>query len=174
MQRQAGEIFHSGHLHEPVHQDVPREATQQKWIIINVKVGHYTITKMSNSVTMAKFELEICPKAMCCVHRDTFDWHTSAADVSIALPWCHYRMLQWWKRCESSQWQTTTFSCQERYLMVSLMPCLRMPWVQCRDAELDKLKSWATKSEQAFDSKPSGFPLLHTLAKESWRSKEMN
>ena len=57
------------------------------------------------------------------------------------------------------------------YLMVSLMPRLRMAWEQRCDARLDELKSWATKSEQAFASKPSGFPVPHTLAKENWERK---
>lgn len=34
MQRQAGEILHGGHLHEPVHQDVPGQEEKQKLIIV--------------------------------------------------------------------------------------------------------------------------------------------
>lgn len=48
------------------------------------------------------------------------------------------------------------------------MPRLRMPWALRRDAGLQEPKSWATKSEQALDSKPSGFPLLHALARDNW------
>lgn len=51
------------------------------------------------------------------------------------------------------------------------MPRLSKLWEQCCGNRLEELKSWATKSEQAFASKPSGFPLLHTLARVSWERK---
>lgn len=52
------------------------------------------------------------------------------------------------------------------------MPSVTRPWVQCREAGWVGLKSWDTKWEQVFDSKPSGFLLPHTLARVSWEKKK--
>ena len=54
--------------------------------------------------------------------------------------------------------------------MVSLMPCLRTSSsVRWTGAGPGELKSWATRSAQARGSRPKGFPLLHTLAKDTFK-----
>lgn len=53
-------------------------------------------------------------------------------------------------------------------LIVSLMPRLTVSCVPWWEFELETVKIWDTMQEQPLGPRPSGSPLLHTLANENW------
>lgn len=94
MQRKAGEILHSGHLHEPVNQDVPGGRTKSKIHLMS------TILVLIHSFI---FQIRILFKTVLMKHWALTLYRTIRKHVVVIIflptSWCHWCLVWGYPEC---------------------------------------------------------------------------